>query len=119
MAQSYHLTRRFSKLYGAAGVWGIAGGGALTLASGQILFGSLLIAGALILLLLIATGRVLKERDYTGSDLVFLFLPMGGVLLIALIYYLIFPRSYLLIAYAVGFFVLSILAVNEARHSIT
>lgn len=119
MNRSYHLTRRFSVLYGAAGVWGIAGGGALILASGLTLFGLLLIAGALILLVLVATGRVLKEKDYTGSDLFFLFLPIVGVILIALIYFLIFPWSYLLIAYVFVFLILSVLAIVEVRRSVT
>jgi hypothetical protein len=119
MTRSYHLTRRFSQLYGAAGVWGIAGGGALTLASGLTLFGLLLIAGALVLLVLVATGRVLREKDFTGSDLFFLFLPIVGVVLIALIYFLIFPWSYLVIAYVVVFLILGVLAAAEARRSVT
>ncbi len=119
MTRSYHLTRRFSQLYGAAGVWGIAGGGALTLASGLTLFGLILIAGALFLLVLVATGRVLREKDFTGSDLFFLFLPIVGVALIAFIYFLIFPWSYLVIAYVVVFLILGVLAAAEARRSVT
>ncbi len=117
MAHGYHLTRRFSRLYGAAGVWAVAGGGILTLTSGQILFGSLLIASALVLLVLIVTGRILKERDYTGTDILFLFVPIVGIVSIATVYFVVFPSSYLVLAYMAVFIILSVLAVFEARSS--
>ena len=119
MAQGYHLTRRFSRLYGAAGVWAVAGGGILTLTSGQILFGALLIAFALVLLVLILTGRILKARDYTGTDMFFLFVPIVGIVLIAAVYFVVFPSSYLVLAYMAVFIILSVLAVAEARSSTT
>lgn len=117
MSQDYHLTQRFSRLYGAAGVWAVAGGGILTLTSGQILFGALLVTAALLLLVLLATGRLLKPRDYTGTDMFFLFIPIVGVVLIAGIYFLVFPSSYLLLAYLAVFIVLSGLAIAEARQT--
>jgi len=117
MAHGYHLTRRFSRLYGAAGVWAVAGGGILTLTSGQFLFGSVLIAFSLILLVLIATGRILKERDYTRTDMLFLFFPTVGFVLIAAVYFAVFPSSYLVLAYMAVFIVLSLLAIIEARGS--
>ena len=114
---TYHLTRRFSLIYGAAAVWGTAGGGLLTLSAGQIIFGSLLIGAAVVLLFLVATGRIIKEREYTGTDIFFLFLPLAGVFLIGGVYFFVFPSSYLVLGYLGVILVLGILAGMEARRS--
>ena len=119
MAPGYHLTRRFSQLYGAAGIWAIAGGGLLTLATGATLIGYLLLAFAAVLLVLIVTGRILKERDYTQSDIMILFLPLVGIVLMALVYFAVFQSSLLVWAYLAVFVVLSFLAIAEARKSAT
>ena len=119
MAQGYHLNRRFSWLYGAAGIWGIAGGGILILTSGQYLFGALLIALALVLLVLIATGKILKEKDYSGTDIFFLFVPIVGVIIFAGVYFAVFPWSFLVLIYLAVFIILSVLAIAEARSSST
>ena len=117
MSSAYRITRKFSRIYGAAGVWAVAGGGILTLTTGQILFGSLLIAGAVVLGYLVATGRLLRERQYTTTDIFFLFLPTVGVTLIVGVYFLIFPWSYLLLPFLAVFIGLSVLAAIELRSS--
>ena len=117
MSNAYRITRKFSRIYGAAGVWAVAGGGILTLTTGQILFGSLLIAGAVVLGYLVATGRLLRERQYTATDIFFLFLPTVGVTLIVGVYFLIFPWSYLLLPFLAVFIGLSVLAAIELRSS--
>ena len=119
MAPGYHLTRRFSSLYGAAGVWAIAGGGLLTLATGATLIGYLLMGFAAVLLVLIVTGKILKERNYTQSDILIMFLPLIGIVLMALVYFAVFQSSYLVLAYLAIFILLSILAIAEARKSVT
>ena len=117
MSSAYRITRKFSRIYGAAGVWAVAGGGILTLTTGQILFGSLLIAGAVVLGYLVATGRLLRERQYTTTDIFFLFLPTVGVTLIVGVYFLIFPWSYLLLPFLAVFIGLNVLAAIELRSS--
>jgi len=119
VASGYHLTRRFSRLYGAAGIWAVAGGGLLTLTSGATLLGALIIGFAIILLALIVTGRIIKERNYTQTDVMVLFIPVIGFVLIFIIYFLVFPSSYIVLAYLAVFVVLSILAFAEARGSTT
>ena len=119
MASGYHLTRRFSHLYGAAGIWAVAGGGLLTITSGATVLGALLIGFAIILLALIVTGRIIKERNYTQTDVMFLLIPLIGFVLIFVIYFLVFPLSYIVLAYLAVFVVLSILAFAEARRSTT
>ena len=115
MTQSFQINRRFLRLYGAAGIWAMLGGGMLTFTTGQKVFGSLLILVAVVLLYLLASGKILKERSYSGTDLFFMFLPVPGVILIAGIYFLIFPRSYLLLVYLVVFSLLSALALFQLR----
>lgn len=117
MGQSYHLSRKFARIYGATGVWAVAGGGILTLTSGQILLGGFLIAAALVLLVLIVSGRLLKERDYTGTDLFFLFVPMVGVVLMAGIYLIVFPWSYWLFIYLAVLIALSVWSILRLRSS--
>jgi hypothetical protein len=117
MAQGYSLTRRFFQLYGAAGAWGVAGGGVLTLTSGQTIFGALILAAAAVLLYLALTGRLVKQRTYTGTDLFFLSLPFVGVILIGAIYFVLFPWLYGILFYLAGFIVLSALAFIEFRRS--
>ena len=87
------------------------------MATGATIIGYLLLGFAAVLLLLIVTGKILKEKVYTQSDVFIMFMPIIGIVLMALFYFAVFPSSFLVLAYLAVFIVLSILAIAEARKS--
>jgi len=74
-------------------------------------------AAAVVLLYLALSGRLTRERSYTGTDLFFLSTPIVGAILIAGIYFVVFPCLYWILLYLAGFVVLSVLTFIEFKRS--
>ena len=123
-SERIRLGVRYARILAAFGIWIGTGAAAFLLAAGQWFFGSLLVFGSVVMVVMTIDGRRLKERVYTKFDLI----TQGIVLVVPVVsiafFVVVLGRNILnavlpyVLLYLLGLVVVLALAINELRRGL-